>query len=360
MSHRELSDSKRESQFPEPRRHNITESAQRVGSALLVLAALLVVSLLPSLLAQQSAAPHDLSPHTVRFINVDKNVNLEVLDWGGSGRPLVLLAGLGDTAHVYDKLAPKLTTAHHVYGITRRGFGASSAPVPGNTNYTADRLGDDVLAVFGSLKLDRPVLVGHSIAGEELSSVGSRYPEKIAGLIYLDAGYSYAYYDRVRRDGMIDAPELRKKLEQLIPGTGPEDPDQVVDDLLQMLPQFEKALCELQKDLRAMPAPPTPVLPVLTPAQAILAGQQKYTDIRVPALAIYAIPHDFGQAFSDPAARAAAEARDLASFGAQAKAFESGMPNARVVRLARASHFVFISNEADVLRDIRGFLASLN
>src|SRR5256886_9991986 len=45
MSHRELSDSKRESQFPEPRRHNITESAQRVGSALLVLAALPVVSL---------------------------------------------------------------------------------------------------------------------------------------------------------------------------------------------------------------------------------------------------------------------------------------------------------------------------
>ena len=64
----------------------------------------------------------------------------------------------------------------------------------------ADRLGDDVLAVIDSRKLNQPVLVGHSIGGEELSSVGSRHPERVAGLIYLDAGYSYAYYDRSRGD----------------------------------------------------------------------------------------------------------------------------------------------------------------
>jgi hypothetical protein len=35
----------------------------------------------------------DLSSHVVKFIQVDKDVLLEVLDWGGSGRPLILLAG---------------------------------------------------------------------------------------------------------------------------------------------------------------------------------------------------------------------------------------------------------------------------
>ena len=72
----------------------------------------------------------DSTSHTVQFIAVENNVKLEVLDWGGSGRPLVLLAGLGNTAHVFDKFASKLTGAYHVYGITRRGFGASSAPSP--------------------------------------------------------------------------------------------------------------------------------------------------------------------------------------------------------------------------------------
>jgi hypothetical protein len=89
-------------------------------------------------------------------------------------------AGLGNTAHIFDKVAPKLTTAYHVYGITRRGFGASSVPASG---YSADRLGDDVLEVMAALELIKPVLIGHSIAGEELSSVGSRRPELVGGLI---------------------------------------------------------------------------------------------------------------------------------------------------------------------------------
>lgn len=126
----------------------------------------------------------DPSPHTIQFVTVDntanKPVNLEVLDWGGSGRPLVLLAGLGNTAHIFDKFAPKLTARYHVYGITRRGFGASSAPSPLGATYSADRLGDDVLAVLDALKSNRPVLVGHSLGGQELSSVGSRRPERVA------------------------------------------------------------------------------------------------------------------------------------------------------------------------------------
>jgi pimeloyl-ACP methyl ester carboxylesterase len=55
-------------------------------------------------------------------------VRLEVLDWGGTGRSLVLLAGGGDTAHIFDDFAPKLTGDFHVYGITRRGFGELSLP----------------------------------------------------------------------------------------------------------------------------------------------------------------------------------------------------------------------------------------
>ena len=51
----------------------------------------------------------DKSSHTVRYVTVDTNVRLEVLDWGGSGRPIVMLAGLGDTAHAFDDFVPKLT-----------------------------------------------------------------------------------------------------------------------------------------------------------------------------------------------------------------------------------------------------------
>jgi pimeloyl-ACP methyl ester carboxylesterase len=311
--------------------------------------------------ATKETAWLDPSPHRAQFIAVENNIKLEVLDWGGSGRPLVLLAGLGNSAHVFDKFAPKLSSAYHVYGITRRGFGASSAPLPsGDAMYSADRLGDDVLAVLAALKLNRPVLAGHSLGGEELSSVGSRHPERVAGLIYLDAGYSYAYYDRSRGDLGIDLTDLQKKLEQLQPGNGPQDPRHLIEELLATtLPEFERDLkVRLKESPDAGSAQPTAArLPPIY--RAIMTGMQKYTDIPVPVLAIYAVPHTTGQPFKDDAARAAAEAKDEATTGAQAKAFESGVPSARVVRLRHANHAVFLSNEADVLREINAFLGNV-
>lgn len=54
-------------------------------------------------------AAEDGSPHQVHKITVQNGVTLEVLDCGGKGPPIVMLAGLGDTAHVFDTFAPKLT-----------------------------------------------------------------------------------------------------------------------------------------------------------------------------------------------------------------------------------------------------------
>jgi non-heme chloroperoxidase len=248
----------------------------------------------------------DPAQHSIRFVTIDKDVKLEVLDWGGTGRPLVMLAGLGNSAHIFDKFAPKLTRAYHVYGVTRRGFGDSSAP---NSGYSADRLGDDVLAAIDALRLTKPVLAGHSIAGEELSSIGSRHPEKVAGLIYLDAGYFYAYYD----------PSVKQPMPTIPPPTG-DSPNAVA---------------------------------------GVMAGTQKYTSIRGPILAIFALPHDPGPAVTNNPDQLAAFKDEDAIADSQAKAFEKGLPSAKVIRIPNANHFVFISNETDVLREMNAFIGGL-
>jgi hypothetical protein len=128
----------------------------------------------------------------------------------------------------------------------------------------------------------------------------------------------------------------------------------LIEELLTSLPGFERDLKEMQQNLpesRIAQAAPVPAI-----TWAIMAGMQKCTDIRAPILAIYALPHATGQPFKDDAARAVAEAQDEAITGVQAKAFESGVPSARVVRLAHANHYVFLSNEADVLREMNAFL----
>lgn len=252
--------------------------------------------------SQESSWRRDQTPHKIHFIEVDRNVKLEVVDWGGMGRPIVLLAGGNNHAHAFDKFAPKLTGSYRVYGISRRGSGKSDSPPAKVENYSVDRLADDVLAVIAALNLDRPVLIGHSLAGQELSSIGSRSPESVAGLVYLDAGYSYAY------------------------DPSPGDP---------VRPQRE----------------------IATIQDAINAGGRKFTRIDSPILAMFALPHERG--ITDPVKRAEADQRDLANQGAMAKAFETGLPSAKVVWIAHANHYIFRSHESEVIRELNAFTASL-
>jgi non-heme chloroperoxidase len=297
----------------------------------------------------------DSSSHTVQFVTVDKDVKLEVLDWGGTGWPMVFLAGQGNTAHSFDRFAPQFTAHYHVYGITRRGFGASSKPAPANGNYSADHLGDDVLAVMDAFKLNRPILVGHSFAGEEMSSIGSRYPERVAGLIYLEAAYGFAYYDPAHPMMELEMNDLRKRIDQL--EAGGVDERSYLLDLEARVSKFEKTLHDSNLGVASMPP-----IPPRTPIQAALNyGAEKYTKIPVPILAIFACPHNWDRAFqNDPAMKAKRLAADTVSCTAAADAFADGVPSAHVVRIPNADHYVFISNETTVVREMNNFLFKLN
>ena len=300
------------------------------------------------------------SPHAIQMVSVEKGVSLEVLDWGGRGRPLVLLTGLGDTAHVFDEFAPKLTASYHVYGITRRGRGASSAPEPNAMNYSADRLGEDVLAIIDALHLNRPVLVGHSMAGEELTYIGSHHPEKVAGLIYMEAAYPYALYDQTNGELELDAIELRNQLRQFIEGSELQ-PVKDYDSLISNLQRVEKEVKEKQQDTRNLSR--TPVSPRMTlDLFAIMEGRERFITIDAPALVIMGDednPHPASE--DDPKSRTEAvrQALEIRNKKRQIAAFERQVPSAHMVLIPHATHYVFQSNEADVLREISTFIATL-
>ena len=313
--------------------------------------------------AQTPSEWQDPSPHRIQFVNVQENVKLEVLDWGGSGRAIVFLPGLGNTAHVFDDFAPKLAGAFHVYGITRRGFGASSAPESG---YEANRLGDDVLAVIDTLKITRPVLAGHSLGGEELSSVGTRHPERVSGLIYLDAGYSYAFDDG---KGMTIEAQKEAATHPPPPGPLPLAADRASFTAFRDWNERTNGTYFPESEVRQIFAgrPDGGVgLPLARPkiSQDIFSGFTKFTEIRAPILAIFAIPHSdppwLASAKSDVREKTQAVNQQFGALAAkQVEAFEHGLPKAHVVRIPNAHHYVFMTNEADVLREMRAFMAQI-
>ena len=92
---------------------------------------------------------------------------------------------------------------------------------------------------------------------------------------------------------------------------------------------------------------------------------KKYVDIPVPALVFFGIPHGLGRWVdnsTDPKVRDHARTYTAALTPLterQAKVIEDGFPTARVVKLSGAHHYVYLSHEADVLREMRVFLGRL-
>ena len=285
-------------------------------------------------LTQPASARRDPSPHQVRWVTVDSSVKLEVLDWGGSGPPLVLLACYLST-HVYDEFAPKLTDQAHVYGITRRGIGASDKPASG---YSVQQSANDLFEVFNALALQQALLVGHSCAGQVLTLFAAQHGDRLRGLVYLDGA----------TDPTVSPADVGAPMPDLatLPRREPGKRDWA----------FPGALDQEQPD------------PVIRRAITVDARMKPdYARVRVPVLAIYVGQRSFeevvaGYTIQNDQERAALRqeyAATRALYTRWQQVLRSGIPTARIVELTGANLFMFLSNEADVLREIRAFAATL-
>jgi non-heme chloroperoxidase len=180
-----------------------------------------------------------------------------------------------------------------------------------------------VLSVIDALHLNKPVVAGHSIAGEELSYIGSHHPEKVAGLIYMEAGYPYALYDQANGELELDAIELRRQLRQFTNGYA-QEPVKDYTDLIANLQRVEKEVKEQQQDTGNLP--PTPVSPTMTPDLfVIMEGRERFTNIHAPALVIFA---DGDNPVPGEGAQAVRQALMKRNKEAQVAAFARQVPSA--------------------------------
>ena len=296
----------------------------------------------------------DPSPHQQRFVEVAPQARIEVLDWGGSGRTVVLLAQLGQTAHIYDDWAPTLASRFKVLGITRRGYGESSA----RDSYSADDLVTDILRTLAAEQVRDPILVGNGFAGEEMSLIAERFPDRVAGLVYVNAAYDRsnigteaAITKRIPRPaGDPNAlASIQAFAQSFFNATGVRIPESEL-----------RQLAQLSADGRVVGERPTPV-----GQQQILAGMRPhdYSAIRVPVLAIYATPAspDSYPGCAMPSEQAVRQAcQELYAWTLQqlenSKRLIATIPSKpRVVEIPGAHAFVFLSNPTEVMRAIELF-----
>ena len=114
------------------------------------------------------------------------SVKLAVRDWAGGGPALLLIHGLASSSHIFDLVAPLLTSSFRVVAYDQRGHGLSTKPGSG---YGHASVAADAAAVIRGLRLGPAILLGHSWGGSVVLEVAVRYPRDVAGAILLDGGF---------------------------------------------------------------------------------------------------------------------------------------------------------------------------
>lgn len=297
----------------------------------------------------------DRSPHKTRF-NTANSVKLHYLDWGGEGDTILFLHGLGDTAHIFDDLAPRFTNPFRVLGLTRRGHGQSEKPEAG---YDTATLVEDIRQFLDALKIQRVVLVGHSLAGDELTRFAGEHPGRVIKLVYLDAAMDRAGLPKI----MEQPPELKAAK------TDTESLDSFRRWVSRM--SFWSEACEANLREMMVFTPDGKILREAKPGkvsrllmQGTINSHPEYSKIRFPALSIAAVGcsskvSDVVKALPDLARSKAEEyLRRLRQFQEQEiERFRKEIPNGRVIELTNTDHHCFIQRENEVVRELRGFLA---
>ena len=303
----------------------------------------------------KSDAWHDPAHHKVGFVPVSKGVHLHYLDFGGTGASILMIPGLGNTAHAFDDFAPAFTDRFHVVAMTRRGFGESSHPSDG---YDVKTLVEDIRTVIDRLHLGRVILVGHSIAGEELTRFAGQYPERVAKLVYLDAAY-----DRVAADSMLS--EVFPVTPEVAPRPEPSAADTATPE----------AYVEFVHRTRGVNIPEADIRTrykydgwneEITPAyQSIGTEHPQYKKVRAPALAIYAVPDTVTQL--EPWQRGDIEhlagqqeiIRGVESVERKLRSqFRDEVQHGYVLEIHGGHHWIFVSHRDEVIAAVRRFLQS--
>lgn len=303
----------------------------------------------------------DPSPHQVLRIAVAPQVELEVLDWGGKGEPLVFLAGFGNSGHVFDGFATAFVPHFRVLGITRRGFGVSSKPAAG---YDTTTLVRDILTVLDSLHIQRASFAAHSFGGSELNFLGAHVPERVNRLVYLDAAVDHRQlYQSPTWMNAFPVPEPPYAVyadyggnsiaawllwaERLV---GPGYPEAEVRSMFRLDASDtvigRSAADSIDKVLQrgALPA--------------------ELSRIQRPVLAIYAVAgsapvlYPFWNAL-DPTSRARAQKSYQAistTWAEQEDRYRQEVPEVRIREIPGARHYVFLTHPGEVRHEMLDFL----
>ncbi|MBC8003913.1 MAG: alpha/beta fold hydrolase [Verrucomicrobia bacterium] len=100
----------------------------------------------------------------------------------GEGFPLVIVHGLYGSSDNWLTVGKKLSTAFKVYMIDQRNHGRS----PKDEEHSYEAMKNDLAEFFDQQKIEKAILLGHSMGGKTAMSFAADYPERVEKLVVVD------------------------------------------------------------------------------------------------------------------------------------------------------------------------------
>jgi pimeloyl-ACP methyl ester carboxylesterase len=113
-------------------------------------------------------------------------VTLAVREWAGRGPTLVLVHGLTANHTCWESLAAALAGDYRLLAWDLRGRGESDKPDHG---YSLAGHSADLAGLLGHYRVDRVVLVGHSLGAAIALHFAVHHPERVGRLVLVDGGF---------------------------------------------------------------------------------------------------------------------------------------------------------------------------
>jgi esterase len=260
---------------------------------------------------------------------------LHMLDWGGDGPALLLLHGGALTAHTWDPVCQSLRDRYRCLALDQRGHGDSEwSP---ELDYSIDAYVRDLAGLVESLDLQQLVVVGQSLGAVNALTYSARHPDKVAGLVMIDAGPwvqregAGRIADFVLADPVL--PSVEDFVERAHRFNPRRDPEQLRATLVHNLRPLPGGSWTWKYDRRHLTHERFDAF-----RQELIALQDRLADVRCPVLVVRGEESDV---FS------AVDAERLAA----------ALPDARVITVPDAGHTVQGDNPRALARALDEFAA---
>lgn len=290
--------------------------------------------------AAESKAPVDASS----AVSAEPNFligTLLVQRVGERGKPIILVPGLASGAWVWQDTVRQLQDSHIVYVVTLAGF-------DGRPAVSGDLMKQALLSLKGLIltqKLDRPVLIGHSLGGVLSMALAQNEPRLVSGVISIDGLPVFPGTEAMPAE---QRPAMVESITSGMSGLGREQFAaqrlQYMRDIGVIDPAMAERLAKLSS--RSDPAATAEYM-----AEALMIDlRPRLARISVPVLVIS--PYNA----ADGAARNMSEAAKTAYY----KSLMAGTPRAEVISISPARHFAMFDQPGLVREAIAGFLQKLD